>query len=107
MAFEKDFAKKMEYYVSLSDLGYHPLYKKRTKQHGFKNHRNYIQTAPKGTLPVLHLKPADDELFTMLWDMGLDTHREMEYQVCPHVNIDNESVVCGRWVGYERTDAKW
>ena len=49
-----------------------------------------------------------DKLFEMLWSLGLDTSRDLEYQeVTSHRNRLNQVVTCGRYSGLERTDLEW
>lgn len=44
----------------------------------------------------------------MLWSLGMDSRYDYtRYDAIPHRNKMNQSVVCSRWVGNERTDEEW
>lgn len=49
-----------------------------------------------------------DKLFEMLYNLGLDINRDLEYQdITQHRNRLNKVVTCGRYSGLERTDTEW
>lgn len=49
-----------------------------------------------------------DKLFEMLYTLGLDINRDLEYQdITQHRNRLNKVVTCGRYSGLERTDTEW
>lgn len=51
----------------------------------------------------------DSEAFlALLFDIGFDTSRDIEYQeVYSRSMIDHRVICYGRWVGFERTDKWW
>lgn len=49
-----------------------------------------------------------DKLFELLYNLGLDTNRDMDFQeLVQHRNRLLKIVTCGRWSGFERTDKEW
>lgn len=43
----------------------------------------------------------------IMWQLGVDTTREIETIVTPHRNMNNQVVTCEYYLGIERTDAQW
>lgn len=49
-----------------------------------------------------------DDFSKMLWELGINTLMPVEKQEgFIHRNRFNETVLCNRWVGYERLDKEW
>lgn len=48
-----------------------------------------------------------EDLYNILYSLGMDTSKNIEEQVLPHRNWQNEVVTCLRFVGYKRTDKDW
>jgi hypothetical protein len=49
-----------------------------------------------------------EEFSKMLWELGINTTQPVEKQEgFLHRNRFNETVLCNRWVGYERLDKEW
>lgn len=47
------------------------------------------------------------ELISLLWHMGIDVLRPIEYHNVQHRNRFNNIVKCKRFIGHERTDDPW
>ena len=49
-----------------------------------------------------------DKLNKLLWDLGLDSNFQFEFQpAVQHRNRLNQIVTCGRYYGTERSDYEW
>ncbi len=48
-----------------------------------------------------------EDLFDILYSLGMDTSRPIEDQFNQHRNWKNEVVTCLRYVGVKRTDKEW
>ncbi len=56
----------------------------------------------------LWLEQDKDRLYNLLFSLGLDTQRDLDFQeVTQHRNRLNKLVTCGRWAGLERIDVEW
>lgn len=48
-----------------------------------------------------------EDLFAILYELGIDTKYPVEDQYLPHRNWKGELVTCIRYVGRKRTDHEW
>lgn len=49
-----------------------------------------------------------DKLYQMLWEFGMDTNSDMDFQeITQHRNRMNKLVTCRRYAGFERYDKEW
>ena len=48
-----------------------------------------------------------EDLFSILYDLGMDTSKPVEDQFNQHRNWKNQVVTCLRYVGVKRTDKEW